>query len=394
MGIQKTPYHSYKSGTLPRGCQLCVKGSKLVLFVTGLCSAHCYFCPISEKKYNKDVVYADEWPIKNDKELLEEARMIKAEGAGITGGDPLARVERTARYIKLLKKKFGKKFHIHLYTPLNLVDENSLKRLYTSGLDEIRFHPSLEHKKNWLKITMARKYKWKVGVEIPVIPIKEKQIKELIDFIKGRVDFLNMNELEYSDTNASNLYKMGLKTRGGISYAIKGSHELALKLLKYANGKIKNAHYCTTRLKDAVQLANRIKRRAKNAAKDYDFINKEGMLIRGAIYLSSLKPGVGYRRKLEMLAKNKRAKITKKLAVIKNQLKKDFKIKNNLIEIDKNKLRILTSVKAVEGIKDKINEHILNNAGDKKLFKGKELYLAIVEEYPTWDQTEISIEFL
>src|SRR3989338_5583885 len=333
--MEKTPHYSYKLGNLPKGCRLCVKGSKLVLFVTGICSAKCYFCPISEKKYNKDVVYADEWPISNDKELLEEARLIKAEGAGITGGDPLARTERTAKYIKLLKKRFGKKFHIHLYTPLNLVDENKLKKLYAAGLDEIRFHPNLDHKRNWLKITMAKKYKWKVGVEIPVIPTKEKQIKEMIDFIKDKVDFLNMNELEYSDTNASNLYKLGFRVKDSISYGIKGSHELALKLLKYAEGKIRNAHYCTAKLKDGVQLANRIKRRAKNAAKDYDIISKEGMLIRGAVYLSSLKPGIGYRKKLEKISTKNKKSIIRQLSIIKNQLKKDFKIKNNLIDIDR-----------------------------------------------------------
>ena len=65
--MQKTPYHSYKIGTLSKGCQLCVKGSKLVLFLTGLCPRSCYYCPISDKKYKKDVTYADEWPTNNIK---------------------------------------------------------------------------------------------------------------------------------------------------------------------------------------------------------------------------------------------------------------------------------------------------------------------------------------
>ena len=67
---------------------MCVKGEKLVLFVTGLCPRQCYFCPISDKKYKKDVIYADEWPVTNIHQIIEEAKLIDAKGAGFTGGDP------------------------------------------------------------------------------------------------------------------------------------------------------------------------------------------------------------------------------------------------------------------------------------------------------------------
>ncbi|MBU4501349.1 MAG: radical SAM protein, partial [Nanoarchaeota archaeon] len=175
----KTKYHSYKSGSLAKGCQLCVKGRKSVLFVTGLCARHCYFCPISNQKRNKDVVYINEWPTKKVKDIIKEIELCSSKGVGITGGDPLIKIDRVTKLIKKLKKKFGKKFHIHLYTPLNLVNEKSLKKLNDAGLDEIRFHPDIDNDFNWDMINLSRKYKWDIGVEIPAIPKKEKQIKKL-----------------------------------------------------------------------------------------------------------------------------------------------------------------------------------------------------------------------
>ena len=121
--IKKTRYYSKIKGILPKGCRMCVKGEKLVLFITGFCPRRCYFCPLSEKKFGKDVVFADEWKIKNPdnpEELIKEAKLINAKGAGITGGDPLTKINRCVKYIKLLKKHFTKKFHIHLYTTLML----------------------------------------------------------------------------------------------------------------------------------------------------------------------------------------------------------------------------------------------------------------------------------
>lgn len=351
----KTKYYSYKLGNLAKGCRLCVQGKKSVLFITGLCARHCYFCPISDKKKNKDVMYINEWPTKNKKDILKEIKFCSSKGAGITGGDPLVKTDRCVKLIKLLKKSFGKKFHMHLYTPLNLVDEKRLEKLYQAGLDEIRFHPDLDRNKDWNKISLAKKFDWDIGVEIPSIPGKEKQTKVLIDFISGKVDFLNINELEISDTNAQNLVAMGFKPKDRISYGVKGSEESALKLLNYCEGKIRNVHYCTTKLKDRVQLRKRIMLRAKNVKKDYDLVTDDGMLYRGAVYCK--QP----------------IKVMKKLM-------KEYEIPKSLIEFDKKKSRILTASWIVYEL--------------RKDLKKKGLAIALVEEYPTYDQLEVEINYL
>jgi len=351
----KTKYYSYKLGKLAKGCQLCVQGKKSVLFITGLCAKHCYFCPISDQKRNKDVIYINEWPTKKEKDILKEIELCSSKGAGITGGDPLIKIKKVVKFIKKLKKKQGKNFHIHLYTPLNFVNEKNLKKLYKSGLDEIRFHPDLDHDFNWDMIFLAKKYDWDIGVEIPCIPGKEKQLKKLIDFIKGKVDFLNINELEISDTNAQNLVDKGFKPKDKISYGVKGSEELALKLLRYCKGKIKNVHYCTTTLKDRVQLRKRIMFRAKSVKKDYDIITKDGMLFRGAIFC-------------------------KKPKKVMKELMKEFDIPKNLIEFDKKNDRLLTASWIVDELKTKL--------------KKKGLKIALVENYPTYDQLEVMVDYL
>ena len=274
--MEKTKFQSYKNGELARGCQMCVRGRSLVLFITGICPLSCYFCPLSEKKYHKDVIYANERPITDLKDIIEEARLSGARACGITGGDPLAKLERTIRAIKLLKKAF-KNFYIHLYTPLELVTPEKIRALEEAGLDEIRFHLDFKDRSLWekvrIKTTMLK------GVEVPCVPGED--LHGLISFVTAHVDFINLNELEYSDAVHNKIAERGFKTKSDLSYGIAGSEELALEMLeKFSKVRI---HYCTTRLKDSVQMMNRIALRAKNVRKAYDVVQGPA-LLRAAIY--------------------------------------------------------------------------------------------------------------
>ncbi len=355
--MEQTNYYSWKTGELCRGCKLCVKGEKLVLFITGLCPRKCWYCSLSEKKKCKDVIYANEWPIEKDEDVITEARLCDAKGAGITGGDPLSVLDRTVKYIRLLKEKFGKEFHIHLYTSFDLVDETKLKELFEAGLDEIRLHPDIEDNKLWNRILIAKKFRWKVGIEIPSIPYLHDETIKLVDYFKDKVDFINLNELELSELSFDEFEKRKLEIKDELSYAIKGSEELALEILKKYPDL--NIHYCTSKLKDAVQLANRIKKRARNVKLKTDEVTNEGMLIRGVVYLS---------------------KDTEKKFGIKDLEKAKSQLSLNEATIDERKSRLLLSKKNVIKFADKI----------KKLG-----YVpCVVEEYPTYDGLEVDAEFL
>lgn len=367
--IKETKFYSFKKGNLAKGCVRCVKGKKSVLFITGVCPRNCFFCPTSEKKKNNDVRFINERQYTKDEELIDEIKLSKSKGVGITGGDPLARFSRTIDAIKLLKNTFGKKFHIHLYTSLNLVNERRLKELNDAGLDEIRFHPDLDDESFWNKIKLAKKLKWDVGIEIPVIPDKEEVSKKLINEYKDYVDFINLNELEISDLNAQEFQDRHYDLVDEISYAVKGSRELAFELMALSN----RAHFCTCSLKDAVQLTNRIKLRAKSVAQKYDHVDDDGMLIRGAIYHNAM-PDRSYKEVLKGLDTKKEIKYLNQL---RDEIISEFKIPKKLIVVDEKKLRLLTTAGAVESLKD----HIDNKC-------------AVVMEYPTYDNMEVEIDFL
>lgn len=279
---------------LSEACRMCANGSKMVILITGLCPAQCYYCPLSKAKQNKDVIYADEWQLSNEDDidtLIAEAKSISATGAGITGGDPLIVAQRTILYINLLKNTFGERFHIHLYTS-GLKNTDSIKEMVDAGLDEIRFHPEPKQWKNMHEsplrsvIMNSTKLPVKTAIEIPVIPGKQDDIVDLIIWADQlHVDYINLNELEFSEQNETALYKKGFEIKNDLSAAVKESQETAYSVLNYFEERSLKIgiHYCSSSFKDGVQLTNRMKRRAKNIATTKDVITEEGTILKGII---------------------------------------------------------------------------------------------------------------
>ena len=103
-------FHSY----LSPGCQICRQGASLVLFVTGVCERDCFYCPLSTERRGRDAVYANERRAESDSEILEEAHAIGALGTGITGGEPLLKMEFVLKSIRALKGEFGEIGRAHV----------------------------------------------------------------------------------------------------------------------------------------------------------------------------------------------------------------------------------------------------------------------------------------
>lgn len=352
--IWRTKGGSFYVGHLPLGCRLCQKGAKLVLFITGVCGKRCFYCPLSEARRGKDVVYADEVRVLADEDVVQEARAIQAEGTGLTGGDPLIFPQRVLHYIQLMKGEFGEKHHVHLYTTGRYLTKPLLRQLKDVGLDEIRFHPD---KADLLKISWAAKAGITVGAEVPAIP---NQSKEIIVFIKYLGDvgasFININELEFTETNTTALLIRGIKSKPPSSLVAEGSEETAFKVLDWAlrNANV-SVHYCPARIKDAVQFQNRIKRKAKSVVKPYETITRDGLLSFGIVKLAKATQNT--------------------LENLHNLLISKYHISSDLIAINLRKRRIETSVEIIKKLGPSLTS--------------QRYECGIISEYPTQDRTEV-----
>lgn len=272
---------------LSKGCKLCQEGAKMVLFITGICGKNCFYCPISNER-KADITYANERLINSDKDMIEEALQMEALGTGITGGEPLLKPDKVLRYIKLLKEEFGESHHIHLYTALP-VDGDLMKKLAFAGLDEIRFHPPAEmwsdNMDNYVSsIKIAVDAGVETGLEIPAV----KGAKEVARIANEMDCFLNLNELEFSDTNSEQMKARGYILRDEISNAVAGSYEIGMEILQITE----KGHLCTSRYKDAVQLRRRLLRIAERVCREFDEITEDGTLVYGVITCNYEKKSV------------------------------------------------------------------------------------------------------
>ena len=278
----KTKGMSFTTNAISPACELCLSGKKSVLFITGKCGKDCYYCPISQKRKNKDCMWINEKLVEKNSDIIEEIEKCQSRGVGITGGEPLLDIKKTAIHIKLLKKHFGKRFNIHLYTCRDDLKEEELKTLYDSGLDEIRFHSFTLNK----TIKTARRLNWIVSVEIPIIPKKIKNIINLIaDLDKEKIDFINLNELEFSDTNAERMKEKGFELTEDELYSVKGSYETVIDIMESIKRPNHiSVHFCTSDSKYQYQYWNRLKNRAKNIRKEYEIVLENGLLKKGVIF--------------------------------------------------------------------------------------------------------------
>jgi uncharacterized protein len=348
---------------LSPACKMCAQGAKMVVFITGLCSSHCSYCPLSFEKGQQDNIYADEWQLDNENDtekLIKEAQYIKAKGAGITGGDPLLVWQRTKQYITLLKETFGTQFHIHLYTS-GLINADKISSLVSAGLDEIRFHPEPKFWKSMNTSTLCNTIKnilkefIDVAIEIPILPEMKNQIIQLIQWADHQeIKWVNLNELEFSERNVDSLLKKGYSIKNELSAAVLHSQQTAYKIIKEIQYQHLNigVHYCSVSFKDGIQLKNRILRRAKNTAKDYEIITDDGTLLKGIVYPVNI-------------------------SVIKlyQLIVQTYPIQQRHITINKTKNRVELGVWILEKI--------------AKFLKQQGHQCFIVEEYPTADHLEV-----
>lgn len=284
----KTRFESYNIGGLPDGCKFCLRGEKLVLFIGGKCSRNCWYCSLSNFRKKSDYCFANERKVLKDSDLIEEVVESHAKGAGITGGDPLVYFDKTLRYAKLLKKTFGREFHIHIYLPPKLISEAKLRKL-KPYIDEFRFHPaflidSSNEEIDKIKIASRVCGKNRIGIELPMFPEMEKETYKYILKIKDLISFVNLNEFEISETNFNIItkkYRLNEDT-----YTVRNSISVGKDLVKKLRGKGLKVHLCSARTKDCYQYVNRLK---KHNIMPYGKRMSDGNVIYFVIYYKNIE---------------------------------------------------------------------------------------------------------
>ena len=282
------------------GCIQCQMGSKLVLFITGNCHWQCDYCPLSEARRDIDWMFANERRCESFDEVIEEARAMRATGAGITGGDPLMAKERTLEGISRLKSEFGPDFHLHMYTSIPFRPELA-RDFAEAGLDEIRFHLlDLDVFRYRSTISACSEAGILTGVEIPCEPDKRDELMSLLDNLRELdVSFLNLNELEITVGNHENMELRGFNLSTEITAGASGSNELAHEMKSRVmaaeqgapdplDGMVRepfgfHLKFCTAVYKDAGQMRRRFLRRGESTIAPHEVLTDDGTLIFGAI---------------------------------------------------------------------------------------------------------------
>jgi pyruvate formate-lyase activating enzyme-like uncharacterized protein len=239
------------TGALQAGCELCLLGKKMTLFITGLCPNRCYYCPVSAEKMWKDKIYANERPVSTIADVYREIRESGATGTAITGGEPLMVVDRVAQYVKGIKGVFGSNHHIHLYSGFPYLKRENAHKLFQAGLDEVRFH-IIATKGVEDSIRVASEFSWRVGVEIPALP--DLDYLEIAKTAReSGAKFMILDEYE---VNEENYFATTMRQKGHrelLSVSQNHIQDIVKKI-----SLVIPVHYCTVRSKYLIQYRNRL----------------------------------------------------------------------------------------------------------------------------------------
>ena len=261
-------------GDLLKGCKLCMDGLKTVVFVTGLCPENCFYCPLSPWRKGSDVIYVNEVKVAEINDIIAESLISGSKGAGITGGDPIVKLKRSIDIIKKLKEFFSEDYHIHLYTSGILLNKEKLRRLIKVGLDELRIHVTGKH--SWHALKLALNEGITVAIENPALPGSEEFLRNLvINAADLGVRYINLNELEFSETNYESLIMRGFKPSAGMGVAAEGSRETAVNLMNWVikEGIDISIHFCPALYKDKYQFRKRLWRRGMRTKQFYEVLS-------------------------------------------------------------------------------------------------------------------------
>lgn len=272
----------YFSEELAPGCKKCSAGQWSCLFINGICNADCFYCPSVQNEIGNPSTNLLEF---NDpQEFVDYIKFFGFTGVSISGGEPLLTLERTYKYLDVVKKQFGDKIHFWMYTNGKLLTDRIVDKLASLGLDEIRFDISADH----YSLDKARLAVGKiktVSVEIPAIPEDEEILKDKIRMMKRiGINHLNLHQLRLTEHNSRNLLERNYTFSHGPKIAVLESELLALRMLLFSKKNVNlPVNYCSFIYKNRYQKKASRERAAQLYVEDWENITSNGYIRRLAI---------------------------------------------------------------------------------------------------------------
>ncbi|WP_313800735.1 radical SAM protein [Cytobacillus sp.] len=295
-------------------CEACQTGTgSYTTFVSMKCHRNCYFC-FNENQDNYMHYLQNNRDARNElAELIDAGYRLKH--IALTGGEPLLFKEETIQFFQFAKEKAPDSY-TRLYTAGDLLNENILKQLRDTGLNEIRFSIKMEdspQKRRHIlkKIELAKNYIPNVLVEMPVIPGTLEEMKELLIEL-DKLDIFGINLLEFCFPlkEPKPFIDRGFKLKnppyemyynywyaGGLAIAL--SEELCLELTAFAiekNLKI-GVHYCSLENKFTGQIYQQNHDQVMD--KTYSFSNRDYFFKTAKVF------GKDKQKAIAILKKNK-----------------------------------------------------------------------------------------
>jgi pyruvate formate-lyase activating enzyme-like uncharacterized protein len=261
---------------MSRGCELCGAGSWSCLFINGKCNCSCFYCPSEQQAIGIPTTNTLNFTRVQDYEDYVDRLGFK--GVSLSGGEPLLTPDITLKFLKAVKRRFGDRVYLWMYTNGTLVDKDLLRRLKDAGLDEIRFDIGATEyslKKAGLAVGVIDH----VTVEIPAIP-------EELDLLKGRlremsdlgISYLNLHQLRLTRHNLPRMAGRGYTCLHGEHSTVLESELAALNLLRHAvvNRIPLGVNYCSFVYKNRFQKAAARRRGALIVRKSYEDVTERG----------------------------------------------------------------------------------------------------------------------
>jgi pyruvate formate-lyase activating enzyme-like uncharacterized protein len=192
-------------GALSPGCRLCGTPDSVFHFINRPCTRKCRFCPQDRSTDREMPPWTDGMWFENDGDFVLFLEAFGIRGVGFSGGEPLLALDKLVSRIRAVRRSRCRDAHLWLYTNGDLLDRDSLEKLGSAGLDEIRINISARSY-DLSPVRLARVRIPVVTVEIPALPGDADQVKKaMVDLDALGADHLNLIQLEISRDNYRSL---------------------------------------------------------------------------------------------------------------------------------------------------------------------------------------------